>query len=55
MLGGGQKALAIGKIAHLFGRGPLSDISDLVHLVLGFTNRALFDASVIVSVNAPEV
>ena len=55
MLRAGKEALAICQIAHLFLCGPLCDLFDFVHLILGLVYCALLDASVIVIVNTSEV
>ena len=55
MLGACQEALSIRKIANLFLGGSLSDVSNLVYLILSFTNRTHFDAGIVVRINPSEV
>ena len=55
MLSAGKKALAFCQVVDLFLSGPLRDLSDFIHLVLGLIYSALIDASVIVLVNTSEV
>ena len=55
LLGSLEEALSLGQVAYLFLGRTLSNLLDLIDLVLSFSYRAHLDARVIIVVDAAEV